>query len=100
MLPLISFDGFVRFDEKFRPICPELARAKGEIARRDFIAEGFAHLRDAEGNLLTRGFEDVFELRENGLGGFRAEVGDVFLAFFERFKPSFSPSLPMSGLNL
>ena len=52
----------------------EFARAENEIARRDFIAEAFADLCDAEGNLYARGVDDVFEFEKDALGRFGAEI--------------------------
>ena len=59
----------------------EFARAEGEVARVDLVAEGFADLRDAEGELLLRDVEDVLELDEQGLRGLGAEVSDGVFAF-------------------
>src|SRR6266705_1914368 len=70
-----GFDGFIRANEKFEFHLLELARTESKIARVDLVAEGFADLADTERHLLTGGFEDVFELREDGLSSFRADVG-------------------------
>ena len=78
-----GFDDFIRLDEKFQFHLLELARAEGEIARRDFVAERLADLRDAERDFLPRRFQHIFELRENRLRGFGAEISDV--------RPSLSP---------
>ena len=75
-----GLDDFVRLDEKFQFHLLELARAEGEIARRDFVAERLADLRDAERDVLPRRFQNIFELRENRLRGFRAEISDVVFA--------------------
>ena len=66
----------IRLDEKFQFHLLELARAEGVIARSDLVAKRLADLRDAKRHLLPRGFEHVLELRENGLRGFRAEIGN------------------------
>ena len=81
-----GFDDFVRLDEKFQFHLLELARAEGEIARRDLVAERLADLRDAERHFLPRGFQHIFELRENRLRGFRAEIGDVVIVSMARRK--------------
>ena len=52
----------------------EFAGAEDEIARGDFVAEGFADLRDAEGGFDAHGIEDVFVVGEDALGGFGAQV--------------------------
>src|SRR5207249_7304816 len=45
-------DRFIRLDEKLQLHLFELARAKGEIARVDLVAERFANLTNAERQLL------------------------------------------------
>ena len=67
----------VRVAEVFDFHLLELARAEGVVARVDFVAERFAHLRDAERELDAVRIEHVFVLAEDRLGGLRAEVGDV-----------------------
>ena len=76
-----GFDRFVGPDEKLQFHLLELARAEGEIARVDFVAERLADLADAERNLLARDFEHVLELHEDGLRGFGTQIGLVVLAF-------------------
>ena len=75
-----GFDRFIRLDEKFQFHLLELTRAKGEIARLDFVAKRFADLANAERHFLARDFQHVLELREDGLRGFRPEISDVVLA--------------------
>src|ERR1700675_3861047 len=75
-----GLNDFIRLDEKFQFHLLELARAEGEIARRDFVAERFADLRDAERDALPRRFQNIFELRENRLWGFGAEISDIVFA--------------------
>ena len=57
----------------------ELARAEGEVARVDLVAEALADLGDAERQLDAAGVDDVLEVGEDPLGGLGAEVGDVRL---------------------
>src|SRR5271154_5951844 len=76
-----GLDDFVRLDEKFQFHLLELARAEGEIARRDLVAERLADLRDAERDALPRRFQNIFELRENRLRGFGAEISNAVFAF-------------------
>ena len=54
----------------------EFAHAKGEVARRDLVAERLADLRDAERRPLARGLIDVFEVDEDALSGLRAQIRD------------------------
>src|SRR4029078_6498720 len=54
----------------------ELAGAKREIARVDFITKRLADLRDSERQFLARYFEDVFKLNEDRLCCFRTQIGD------------------------
>ena len=54
----------------------ELAAAENEIARRYFVSESLAYLRDAEGQLHAGCVADVFEVGENALRGFGAQVGN------------------------
>ena len=74
-------DDFIRLDEKLQLHLLELARAEGEIARRDLVAKRLADLRNAERDFLPRSLQHVLELRENRLRGFRAEIGDVLVRF-------------------
>ena len=55
----------------------ELARAEGEIARVDLVAERFAALRDAEGQFHPVGVQHVLVLAENRLRGLGPQIGDL-----------------------
>src|ERR1043165_7463944 len=59
----------------------ELARSKSKVPRIDFVPKCFSNLANAKGHLLARHFEHVFELGEDGLGSFGAEISDVVGAF-------------------
>src|SRR5450631_2059195 len=48
----------------------EFAGPENKIARIDLVAEGLADLGNPERQLLSRDFQDVFELDKNGLGRF------------------------------
>jgi hypothetical protein len=52
----------------------ELARAEGEIAGCDFVAEGLANLGDAKGQLSAHGIEHVAEVDVDALRGFGPHV--------------------------
>jgi hypothetical protein len=53
----------------------ELARAEGEVAGRDLVAEGLADLRDPEGELAAHGVQHVAEVHEDPLRRLGAQVG-------------------------
>ena len=71
-----DLDGLVGTDEELQLHLLELARAEGEVAGVDLVAEALAGLRHAERDGLARGRGDVEELREDRLGRLGAEVGD------------------------
>ncbi len=52
----------------------KLPRTEDEVAGGDLIPEGFANLRDTQGQLAPGGAHDVLEVHKNALGGFRAQV--------------------------
>ena len=52
----------------------KLADAENEVAGRDLVAEALADLRNAERDLAAGGALDVFEVDEDALCGFRAQV--------------------------
>ncbi len=58
----------------------ELARAEGEVPRRDLVAEALADLRDAEGNFHPRAVEHVLEVDEHPLGRLRPQEGRPLFA--------------------
>lgn len=55
----------------------EFARAKRKVAGRDFIAERFADLRDAERQFFARRIQHIREIDEDALRGFGAQIRDV-----------------------
>ncbi len=58
----------------------ELAGAEGEVPRRDLVAEALAHLGDAEGDAHPGAVQDIFEVDEDALGGFRPQEGGIVFA--------------------
>ena len=64
-------------DEELKLHLLEFAAAERVVARRHFVAEALAHLRNAERNLLARRRKHVLELREDGLGGLRTQIRDI-----------------------
>ena len=75
-----GFDDFIRPDEEFEFHLLEFAGAEGEVARVDLVAKRLPDLANAERHFLARNFQHGFELRENGLRGFRTKISDVFFA--------------------
>src|SRR5262245_44895217 len=57
----------------------ELARAEGEVARGDLVAETLSHLCDAEWNLDARTIDDVLEVDEDSLCRLRTQKCRVVL---------------------
>src|SRR5262245_57128871 len=57
----------------------ELARAEGEVARGDLVAEALAHLRDAERHPDARAVYDVLEVDEDPLGRLRPQERRILL---------------------
>ncbi len=64
-------------NEEFNLHLFEFTGTEGKVAGIDFVSEGFSDLGDAEGKFLAGNLEDIFKLNKHGLGGFRAEVGEV-----------------------
>src|SRR5262245_10333263 len=58
----------------------ELARAEGELLRRDLVAEALAHLRDAKWDLHARRIHDILEVDEDPLRRFGTEKSRALLA--------------------
>ena len=77
-----AMDGLHRLvglDEELQLHLLELPGPEGKIARRDLIAKRLADLGNAERNLLTGRLQHVLELGENGLRGFRTQIGDILV---------------------
>ena len=70
-----------RLTEELQLHLLELPGAEGEVARGDLIAEGFAHLAHAEGQLAAGGALHVLEVDEDTLGGLGAQVHGVLGVF-------------------
>src|SRR5271166_452505 len=58
----------------------EFARAKGEVARRDFIAKALADLGNAKGDADTACVHHIAEVHENSLCRFRTQKRGILLA--------------------
>ena len=81
------------FAEELQLHLLELPGPEGEVARGDLIAEGFANLAHAEGQLPPGGPEQVVKVHENALSGLRPEVdlcggvlGDALVGFEHQIK--------------
>ena len=68
--------GLIGGDEVLHLHLLELPGPEDEVLRGDLVAEGLAHLGDAEGRLLPSGLDDIGEVDEHALGRLRPEVGD------------------------
>ncbi len=68
--------GFAGWNEELHLHLLELARAEDEVAGRDLVAEGLAHLCDPERWFLARELQDVLEVDEDALCGLRAQIGN------------------------
>ena len=65
--------------EEFHFHLGEFPGAECKVAWIDFIAEGLASLRNAEGQLLPGGDADCVEVHEYGLACLGTEIGRVLL---------------------
>ena len=63
-----------RLAEEFALHLLEFPGAEGEVARGNLVAEGLAHLANAEGQLAPGGALDVGEVDKDALGGLRPEI--------------------------
>ncbi len=84
--------------EEFHLHLLELARAENEVARRDFVAEGLADLRDAERNLHARRIDDVFILKEDALRGLGAQI-DLGILVLEHADMGFEHKIERARLG-
>ena len=67
--------------EEFQLHLLKFADTEDEVAGGDFVAEGFANLRDARRKLLARGAHDVGEVDEDALRGFGTQVNLILRRF-------------------
>ena len=63
----------------------KLAAAEDEIARRNLITKRLALLSDTKRQVRVETIDDVFEIGEDTLGGFRAEVRNRLRIVGNRF---------------
>src|SRR5262249_52499256 len=68
-----------RFAEIFDLHLFEFARAEGEIARRDLVAEGFTDLRDPKGQLASHRLLPVIKIDEDSLRGLGTKIGNALI---------------------
>ena len=78
LLPVSKpFQISVGLTEEFQLHLLKFTGTEGKVSGSDFVTEGFAHLADAEGNLLSGGTLYVFEVHKNTLCGFRTKVNRI-----------------------
>ena len=72
----ILVPGFVLagLDEELHLHLLEFAGTEDEVAWRDLVTEGLAHVGDAERRLLAGGGHHVLEVHEDALRGFRTQI--------------------------
>ncbi len=68
---------FARFDEILCIGLFEFATAEEEVARRDFIAEGFANLGDTKGDFDAACIDDILKIEIDTLAGFARKIGGL-----------------------
>src|ERR1051326_792929 len=68
-----------RHDEKFDLHLLELTHTEDEVFWRDFIPVGFADLSDSEWKFAVRRIQNILEIDEYSLGGFRPQISDIFV---------------------
>ena len=79
-VPLLLLDAlvvvfvFARFDEILRVGLFKFAAAEEEVARGDFVAEGFADLGNTERHLDAASIDDVLKVEINTLTGFARKI--------------------------
>ena len=73
--------GFVAMAEPFHFHLLKLARTENKVTRVDLVAEGFADLRNPERHTHTAGIENVFEIEENPLRRFGAQIYLIGIVF-------------------
>ena len=66
------------FAEKFKFHLLEFAHAENKVSGCDFVTEGLAYLTDTERHFLSRRTLNVYEVGENTLSGFGAQINGVF----------------------
>src|SRR5439155_2380085 len=70
---------FLRVAEELDLHLLELARAEGEVSRRDLVAEALTYLGDPERHLDPAGIDDVLEVDEDPLRRLRPQERRVLL---------------------
>ena len=81
----VPLAGFIGMAEELHFHLLELAGAKREVPRRDFVAKTLADLGDAERNFHPAAVQHVLEIHEHALSGFRPQKRGAF--FFRRKRP-------------
>ena len=68
---------FARFDEILRVGLFEFAATEEEVARGDFVTEGFADLGDTEGDFDAARIDDILKVEIDTLAGFAGKIGGL-----------------------
>ena len=71
---------FLRIEEVFDFRLFEFKRSENELTGRNFVAEAFADIADAERKLDPGGIQDIGEVGENPLRRFAAQVNRKLLS--------------------
>ena len=95
---LMPVAGGVGFDEELHLHLLELAGAEDEVARRDLVTEALADLADAERRLTPGSGDDVGEVDENALRGFRTQIVHPLLGL-DRTEVSLEHHVEVAGLS-
>ena len=69
----------LRVDKIFNLHLLKFPRAKDKVARRNFITKRLALLSDTKRQIRIETIDDIFEIGEDTLGGFGAEVRNAIL---------------------
>ena len=73
----------LRVDEIFNLHLLKLAATEDKITRRNFITKCLTLLSDTKRQIRIKTIDDVFEISEDALGGFRAKVYSILILLNE-----------------
>ena len=87
-----------RFDEVLDFHLLEFTVAEDEVAGGNLIAEGLAHLGDAEGQLFAGSVDHILEIDEHALGGLRSQI-DYRDSILNRSHKGLEHQVELAGLG-